>query len=287
MKLSLRVLGVLLALGLSTASLRAQEPEPEPPMPLPAGVTLREIERDGHALWLYLPADAPSALILIPPAGGTLLTAPGLGPGDRPEHVPYAKAGFAVVAFELSGVLSGRVTRDQVRAAMAQFATAHAGVADARRALDVALEEVPGLAGKPIFAAGHSSAANLVLALAAEEPRIRGAIAYAPVADAELFLVGNPLVQVAQEVPGALDRVRELSPLTLADVLDSPLMLFHAEDDDVAPIAGTRALAKKLTSRGRAPRLVTVAKGGHYDAMLSEGLPAGIEWLGERLAATK
>lgn len=258
----------------------------EPPA-LPDDVELRELERDGRPLWLYVPRGRTAeALVVVPPSGGTLLTAPELAPSDRPEHLPYVAAGFAVVSFRPSGAITGEQPRKEIEKAVADFARARAGVVDAQRAIGVALEEIPELKGKPVFAAGHSSAANLVLALGAEEPRIRAVVAYAPVADVEAFLAGGFLERIAAQVPGALERARELAPLRLVERLDTPVLLFHAEDDDVAPVEGTRTLARRLEARQRAPRLVIVPSGGHYDSMISEGVRTGIAWLKERATAS-
>jgi dipeptidyl aminopeptidase/acylaminoacyl peptidase len=276
---------VLLCFALPGAA-RAQAPDAA--SKLPASVQLRELERDAQTVWLYVPAGRePSALVVIPPSGGTLLTAPPLTLEDRPDHLPYVEAGFAVVAFSLSGTLSGTVTEEQVQTAIGDFAKARTGVLDAEKAIAVALAEVPALADRPIFAAGHSSAANLAIALAAEEPRIRAVAAYAPVADAPAFVEGNRLERMARDIPGALDINRELSPLQAATKIQSAVFLFHAEDDDVAPVAGTRELARILTEHGHAPELRIVKTGGHSDAFSAEGLPAGVAWFAQQLQAPR
>jgi dipeptidyl aminopeptidase/acylaminoacyl peptidase len=277
----LRRFAVALLVLTSSAAL-AQGPDAPPP--LPDSVELRELERDGRAHWLYVPRKrTPEALVVVPPSGGTLLTAPELAASDRAEHLPYVEAGFAVISFRPSGAITGEQPRKEIEKALAEFARARAGVVDAQRAIDLALEQVPALAGKPVFAAGHSSAANLVLALGAEEPRVRAVVAYAPVADVEAFIAGGFLERIAAQVPGALERARELAPVRLVDRLDVPVLLFQAEDDDVAPVEGTRALARRLEARQRAPRLVIVPTGGHYDAMVSAGLSTGVDWLKGRL----
>ena len=58
-----------------------------------------------NACWYYRPEQATGklALVLVPPAGSTLFTGMDLGDGDRPEHYPYARAGFAVASFEIDG----------------------------------------------------------------------------------------------------------------------------------------------------------------------------------------
>ena len=57
--------------------------------------------------YLYLPPGkhAPKSLpcVLIAPAGSTCWRAWTLGDGDSPEHMPYVKAGYAVLAYELDG----------------------------------------------------------------------------------------------------------------------------------------------------------------------------------------
>ena len=66
-------------------------------------------------LWLYLPKPphgeiAPKSLpcVLLAPAGSNLLTGMKLAADDRPEHLPYLKAGFAVLAFDLDGAEPNR-----------------------------------------------------------------------------------------------------------------------------------------------------------------------------------
>ncbi len=274
--------------GFALAWLAAPAPQSLPAReddPSSETVEPQEVREGGHTFWLYHPPQRPArALIVVPPAGGTLLTAAGLGPGDRAEHFPYLAADFAVVAFTVSGELSGRVTREDALRAIRDFAGSRAGVQDARAAIDVAIATWPYLGDLPIFAAGHSSAANLVLALATEDPRIRGVAAYAPAADAVAFIDGNLLERLAREVPGALELASELSPIRLAERLRVPTLLFHAQDDEITSIEATRRLAGKLRDHGARVELVTVASGGHYDAMLSEGIPAAIRWFEQLLS---
>src|SRR5437899_1596668 len=49
-------------------------------------------------VWYYQPEQASGklALVLVPPAGSTLFGGMALSEGDRREHYPYARAGFAV-----------------------------------------------------------------------------------------------------------------------------------------------------------------------------------------------
>ena len=96
-------------------------PPPAPPREIEPGVMFSEItltrgqaagsDLPGHTgkLWLYLPGGqhGPKSLpcILIAGAGSNLITGMDLGDGDRPEHLPYVRSGFAVLAYELDGML--------------------------------------------------------------------------------------------------------------------------------------------------------------------------------------
>jgi hypothetical protein len=102
-----------------------------PPLPQPAagaeiepGVLFSEVSiqpgsaagqsQPGHRgkFWLYLPKGQHPAgslpCILIAGAGSNLITGMDLGDGDRREHLPYARAGFAVLAYELGRQAAGR-----------------------------------------------------------------------------------------------------------------------------------------------------------------------------------
>jgi pimeloyl-ACP methyl ester carboxylesterase len=83
-------------------------------------------------------------------------------------------------------------------------------------------------------------------------------------------------------MPGVVDFVTQSSPTTHAAQLKCPTFLFHAQDDSNCPIADTNAFAEQLKRQGTDVKYVTVPSGEHYDSMINEGIPAGIEWLKER-----
>ena len=80
-----------------------------PSAPIKPGIGFREATLRRGALpmkvWLYLPKKATGKLplVIVPPAGSTLVAGMDLGDGDRTEHFPYAQAGFAVASFEIDG----------------------------------------------------------------------------------------------------------------------------------------------------------------------------------------
>src|SRR5260370_39041688 len=77
--------------------------------PIKPGVLFDEVtlQRGGVPMrvWVYRPQKAAGKLplVLVPPAGSRLFDGMDLGDGDREEHYPYVKAGFAVVSFQIDG----------------------------------------------------------------------------------------------------------------------------------------------------------------------------------------
>ncbi len=265
---------------------------------LEPGVIFHEIQLPGkkgagaaavipaHAgkLWVYLPAGARKAkslgCILIAGAGSNLVTGMDLGDGDRAEHIPYVKAGYAVVAYELDGAApeSANTNGLAILPYMRAFLNAQAGLLNARVAFEYATTRVAAINPGRLYAAGHSSAATLALLVAENEPRLAACIAYAPAVD-----VASEFQPVVQEtftklLPGANELFTKFNPRTSEAKINCPLFLFYANDDQRFANK-VRDLAERLKAAGKSVTLETAPSGGHYDSMIEVGIPRGIEWL--------
>lgn len=255
---------------------------------LEPGVLLHEVAITSGGtngqLWIYLPEQAPAKLpcVLIAPAGSPLFLGMDLAIDDRKEHVPYVKAGFAVVAYTISGACPNaeRASNQVVVSAAAAFKNAGAGVSNGRYALDYALAKVPNIDTSRVYAAGHSSAGTLALLLAENEPRIQGCVAYAAVSDVVSHLApATPTLSRA--IPGFTEFIRNSSPLTHAARLKCPLFLFHANDDTTVPVAQSVRFAAAVQGSNARVKLTRAPNGGHYESMIRQGIPQGISWLKE------
>ena len=240
-------------------------------LPLPNG---------GGRAWIYLPdrsAGDKLPVVLIGPAGSHLFDGMTLGDGDRPEQIPYARAGFAVVSFDIPGMPAGTSTAEIVAAAQ-QFKAGEGGVPNARAALALALQQFPRLDPNNVFVAGHSSAASLALTLCARLQHLRGCVAYAP--DVDLLASRGDAVNVLERyIPGERAFMASVSPIELVDQIRSPVMIFNARDDEVIPIAAIDAYAERAAHAHVVVNRVVVDRGGHYESMINEGIPAGIAWM--------
>lgn len=244
----------------------------------------------GGRLWLYLPKGdhPPKSLpcVLITGAGSNMLMGMSLGEWDEDEHVPYARAGCAVVAYEMDGPeldyddeQEGSIARSYQA-----FRSSRAGLVNARNALEFVLARVPEVDPGRIYSAGHSSAGTTSLLFAAHEPRLAGAVAYAPCCDVAKHLTPLGMRAMSMVLPGAADFAAQSSPVTHTHRVKCPVFLFHAEGDDVCDIADSRAFESALKQQGTNVTLETVAMGDHYESMIETGIPKAIEWLRRQAA---
>jgi dienelactone hydrolase len=234
-------------------------------------------------IWIYLPEplpEIPVPCVLIAPAGTALYHGITLGAADRSEHLPYVREGYVVVAYELDGDLADSPTRAERVAAARAFMRAEAGLINAQEVLDYALARVPAIDRERIYTAGHSSAGTVSLLVAAQEPRIRGCIAYAPVCDVAGWLGEEFIDFMAFYIPDFREFTVQSSPRTHLTKLTCPLFLFHAEDDTVVPIRGSEAFAEELSKTNSRVTFARVVTGGHFSSMIRQGIPQAIRWLG-------
>ena len=292
--LSRRVFLSSLLLALTGCGWRKTSHETTPLNELPPVPKLRQLEpgvsfgeailprTDGSRskLWVYLPTPRPKGelpCILIAPAGTPLIHGNDVGEGSRPEHLPYVRAGFAVVAYDLDGIPGENPTDERLAAAIRDFKDAEFGVANARVALDFALVRLKA-DPKQIFVAGHSSAATLALQVAAAEPRVKKCIAYAPCVNLKARL-GKGLAEIDPAIPGIQDAILAASPDKNIAAIRIPTFLFHARDDSNVPFEETARYAEALRKINPAVTFVAADSGDHYDSMIQRGIPAGIRWL--------
>src|SRR5579872_2080057 len=102
-----------------------------------AEVTLPRPDKKTARLWIYLPSPARAGklpAIVIAPAGTPLTCGIRLQEGDRSEHLPYVRAGYAVIAYDIDGA-PDRNDVASIRTALREFRAAEGGVANAKAAI--------------------------------------------------------------------------------------------------------------------------------------------------------
>lgn len=215
--------------------------------------------------------------VFLAPAGTRLFHGNAISNGDNAEAVPYALAGMIAVIYELDGDLdSDQPTDKQVKAAMHAFRVSDAGFRNAEQAIDYAVTSIRGVDKNRIFVAGHSSAANVAIHVAANDPRIKGCAAFAACGDV-LGRLGEIVPELEKMEKGEKDFLSRTAPINEIAKVKCPILLFHAEDDSNVPFSDHERLSAKVGGRTDLLNIV-VAKGDHYDSMIKEGIPAAIKW---------
>ena len=280
--------------GGATQRVSRELPPLGPPTKIEPGIIRCEVKvprgQKTSTLWVYLPeTESKEKLpcIVIAPAGTRLFHGMDIGKGDMPEHLPYVRAGFAVVAYELDGSLSEEPTNREVMAAAQAFHDADAGLANARMALDYIEKRLPYVDVNRIYTAGHSSAATMALLLAEHDPRIKACVAFAPVCDLEGRLGEKLIALLSRVTPDYRAFVHRSSPAVGFRDLHCPTFLFHADDDSNVPTAEVALFAAELRKTNVQATFVRVPTGNHYDSMIKEGIPQAIQWLKKLPASPK
>lgn len=259
-----------------------------PPPPLPSlspsddGVNVVEIAfKGGTRGWLYVPPGLQKRktkvpAVVIAPAGSDLLHGMALREGDAPEHLPYLKAGFVVLAYELAGEKDAKA-----------FQAAHGGLQNAMNAVAFLRERVPVVDPSAIFAAGHSSAANVALLLAAHDDKLRGAVAYNSSGQGCWVQNNGYLETLASTDPNLESFCQRTRAASHFGHFAVPAFFFGSKEDTSPTAESVHSAAKLLNDTSGVPvTLKIVEEGDHYHSMIDEGIPAAIAWMNERLADT-
>ncbi len=241
----------------------------------------------GHGMnfRVYVPPGdhAPQSIpcVLVAPAGTNLLIGNDMDNDDyHKETLPYAEAGMAVIFYSLDGPCDMENSKDaELGVAYLKFRAAMAGVVNGRNALEFALSKLPQVDPKRIYSAGHSSAGNVSLLLAAHEPRLAASIGFAACSDVEARL--GPMNNAATRIllPDLTSFLKQSSPKTHSAKINCPVFLFHAQDDSNVPVGDSQTLAQLLQAAGKKVELKLVPTGDHYQPMIDEGVPSAVAWL--------
>lgn len=255
------------------------------------GVRLYDLSTKGQGVGesmqfrVYLPPGeaSPKSLrcVLVPPAGSNLLSGLSLDGGDyHDETLPYAEAGMVVINYSIDGVVEDDEDTDDIKKGYEAFRRAGAGVINGRNAMELAKQTLPQVDPDKIFSAGHSSAGSLSLLLASHLPELAGAVAYAPISDLESDygdLVNDFSMKL--QYPGLPAFVVRSSPMTHAHKVEVPVFLFFAKDDERVSLEDGRSFGRLVQDQGGDSEVATVSEGGHYNSMITDGIPRGIAWM--------
>jgi dienelactone hydrolase len=263
--------------------------DPGPGVEIEPGVIFHQVVLPGgttqglsNRLWLYLPRDehgaGPFPCVLMAAEGHHVADST-LDDDDRAQHVPFVKAGFAVLAYEVEGAAQQRSLRGpgSRKADLETFLGGYAGLLNAKVAVAYVLAKVPQVDPTRIYAVGFGTAGTTAMLLAEHEPRIRGCALIAAPIDLERWL-GPTRSQDVQNAGGS-DLLTRFSPRTNEAKLTCPLFLFYSRGDTIVPVTQARECEERLGALGRSVTVEVVPTGGHGEALLRQAIPRVVEWL--------
>jgi dienelactone hydrolase len=254
-------------------------------------VSLDSDGRPGSRIELHIFYPASKALadhkgrkpcVFIAPAGSNLLTGKSATTADYPECLPWAQAGYLTVLYSLAGSPDelGHAPNDaELTACFDKFKAANAGLANFEYAQAYVRTLMPQEADvERIITVGHSSAAVVALLAAESDPQVTGCVVFGTIPDLAASLGANRAPLEAQ-IPGLAEFLGRYSPQNHVNQIHCPLFLFHANDDQVAPVDRVQQFVERAKPFCPNLNFMRVATGGHHDAMIREGIPRAIQWL--------
>jgi len=201
---------------------------------------------------------------------------------ESEEYESYAHEGFIIVAYSLDGeeteTTEAESFNNAVRAIKA-FKASHGGIANARKAIDYVLHNLPEADPQRLYAGGSNSGGAVALNLAAAEPRIRAVYALAPITDA----LGDrsdgdaDLAKLETPIPDIRNFVREVSPISHVRDMHCPIFIYQPGFDLLKTRASVETYCKALTDAGAD---VTYRQGpSDLESIKKEDLLPEIAWL--------
>ncbi len=208
---------------------------------------------------------------------------------DHGEASPYVQAGMIVIMYSQDGPLVDPIGQERENdskvmiagvAAYNAFRDSKASLANATKAVDFASSNLTIVDKSKIYAVGNGTSGSRALVLAANDQRIKGCVALAPVIDVtKHFSKVLKNSKITDKLEGFADFAKTSSPSEYLDMINCPVYFFHAEDDIQAAIEDSRSAAKTLEDRGVDVTTNFIPLGDHFQSVHAEGIPGSIQWL--------
>ena len=202
--------------------------------------------------WVYLPpGDGPVPLLLNIHGG----PASQYGFGFFDEFQVYTGAGYGVVACNPRGS-SGR-GRDFVRAVIGEWVKKDAlDIGDILSCVDAALERFPRLDGDRRGVMGGSYGGLAAIRVLAADQRYASGVVERALTTFGSFAGTSDIghffsrMYLGEETPKAWEKHWDASPLSFAELIETPTLVLHSEDDFRCPIEQGEQLFSLLQHRG-------------------------------------
>lgn len=198
-----------------------------------------------------MPSDKVPALI-VNGSGAYLFSGMILSDEDIEPMLPYVEQGYAVIAYETDGCqpsFDRDPTASDIAQMTRQYVASKAGLVNAERAIEFALQRFPEIDPNQLYTIGHSSGGKQALLLAAHDERIKGCIGFAPACHLDMAsrmtvgrITGPDNAMLSAEIARSM-------PLSHAKNTKVPMLLVYSASDHITRptevINYARAVGKK------------------------------------------
>jgi acetyl esterase/lipase len=255
----------------------------------PSGIDVARLTCKGpespRQLWIYRPKGTHAArslpVIFIAPPRILLLYGSTLDDDLSEQYETYAKSQFIVAAYSLDGEPE-RTDGDAINSAVKAikiYKGAGAGIANAKKAIDYVLQNVPEADPSRFYAVGGGSGGSVALCLAAVEPRISAAYAIAPITD---YARSSSDVQadfeiLQPQIPDIREFVRQVSPITHVAKMKCPVFLYQPGLDFQQTKTSVEIYWRALEKAGVEVRYALGSS--DFESMKKEDTNPGLTWL--------
>jgi dienelactone hydrolase len=246
---------------------------------------------------VFLPTNPTKAKIpcVFIAASGTESTAPFSGRSleemDVMNPVNFAKAGYAVVAYDVDGDIGSIDIIDRVESfeerkkkilinLIKAYKASDAGVLNAKLAIDYTVARIPQIDPNAMYVAGTGSGGTISLMVAATDKRIKAAIANSPYTNLP-GKYSSLMETVSKSVPGYKEFIDRSSPHNNIEKMTKPIFIFH--DDRLSDISleDTTNFVSSVKQKNPAISL-THDRDKNFvvgSSMSSSSIQQSIEWL--------
>jgi dienelactone hydrolase len=233
---------------------------------------------------VVLPTRRPNGKVptlIVNGAGAYLFSGMVLSDEDIEPLLPYVERGFAVVAYETDGCQPD-FERDPTPADIIQmtrrYVASKAGLVNATRALDFALNQFPEIDSSQLYTLGHSSGGKQALLLAAHDHRIKGCVAFAPACKLD-----NSTSKTLSQLKAAdqyflTNEVKRSMPIAHAKVTKVPILLIYSQSDRITRPSEVIGYAKAV---GQHARIIPLQGKKHWEVP-GAGFNVAIAWFRTR-----
>ncbi|QDT12519.1 hypothetical protein [Planctomycetes bacterium K23_9] len=240
-------------------------------------------DQPGHdsEVRVVLPSPMPAGKVptlIVNGSGAYLFSGMVLSDEDIEPMLPYVQSGFAIVAYETDGCqpsFEREPTPSDIAQMTRQYVASKAGLINAKRALEFALDRFPEIDADQLYTIGHSSGGKQALLLAAHDERIRGSVAFAPACEME-FGSHMTVARIRGADAGTLaHEVNRSMPIVHAKVTDVPMLLLYTPTDQITRPREVLGYAKAV---GKKAVAVPVKCSGH-GSVPEAGFKLAVAWL--------